>query len=105
MTTECDKMFYLFWLWLDLAEPLVDQWYGLLVSNFMDTLSHLTDSMTSGSWPGAWYILYMVMDVRPKLCTVAHLDVILPSGFDGGLGYLSWLWHQSQVVNNIWAAQ
>ena len=41
MTTECDKMFYLFWLWLDLAEPLVDQWYGLLVSNFMDLFGKL----------------------------------------------------------------
>ena len=60
--------------------------------------------MTSGSWPGAWYTLYRVMtvmDVRHKLCTTAHLDLILPSGFGSGLGYLRWLKHQKQSLQNI----
>ena len=53
----------------------------------------------------AWYTLYMVMDVRYKLCTTAHLDLILPSGFGGGLGYLSWLKHQKQSLNNLGVEQ
>ena len=36
----------------------------------------------------------MAMDVRHKLWTTAHLGLILPSGFGGGLGYLSWLKQQ-----------
>ena len=49
------QMFYLFWNWLGLAEPLVDQWYGLLVSNFMDLFGKL--GWLNDLWLLAWCLV------------------------------------------------